>query len=259
MSLLKDIKTAVKNSGSNKSKIVYFKADNKVRVRFLNDVEDGIKVSFHDSYALGINEPCQEQFGRECHNHENEDLRTRDLYAWSVYDYEANEVKMILAAVNNCSPIPALIGMYESYGTLLDRDYVITRTGSGTNTTYSVVPMDKAKFKNKKAKAWSQKKMLEVIDKAYPAEGGSEELEKKPKNKKKQQPIEEDDWEDDEDEDEELDYFEMSTKELYKLCVEREIDGVKPKKKASYYIDLLEAADNAEYDDEEEDDEDDEW
>lgn len=252
--LLKDIKAAVKNSGSNKGKIVYFKSDTKVRIRFLSDVEDGIKVEFHDSFALGINVPCQEIYGRDCMYCGDEELRTRDMYAWPVYDYDANEVKIMLAAVNNCSPVPALVGMYESYGTLMDRDYVITRSGSGTNTTYSVVPMDKAVFKNKKAKPLTQKQMLEIIDKAYPAEQ-SDEKGKKPKKKIEASQ----DWDDeDEDEDnEEVNYFEMEVKELYKLCKERDIEA-KPKMKAKYYIELLEAADNAEYDEDEEDEED-EW
>lgn len=254
MSLLKDIKTAVKNSGSNKAKIVYFKADSKVRIRFLQDVEEGLKIPFHDSFALGINVPCQEIYDRTCEYCDDEDLRTRDMFAWSVYDYDANEVKIILAAVNSFSPIPALIGMYEEYGTLTDRDYVITRTGAGTNTSYSVVPMDKAKFKNKKAKALTHKQILELIDKAFPSDQSDTKG-----NKPKKKIDDDDDWDED-DEDEELDYDEMSAQELYKLCKERDIEA-KPKKKASYYIDLLEAADNAEYDDEdeEEEDDDDEW
>ena len=77
------------------------KAEEKVSVAITgtytyNDIEDGIKVPFHDSYALGVNVPCQETFGRDCEYCGNEDLRTRDLYAWSVYDYENNEVKIIL-------------------------------------------------------------------------------------------------------------------------------------------------------------------
>ena len=64
------------------------------------------------------------------------------------------------------------------------------------------------------------------------------------------------DWEDDEDEAEEIDYEEMSAKELYQLC--KEIDPkVAPKKSKEYYIDILESADEeeADWDDEEDEDE----
>lgn len=253
--LLKDIKQAVKNSGSNKGKIVYFKADTKVRVRFLQDVEDGIKIPFHDSFALGVNVPCQETYGRTCEHCEDEELRTRDQFAWSVYDYDANETKLIMAAVNNCSPVPPLVGMYEAYGTLMDRDYVITRSGAGTSTTYSVVPMDKAVFKNKKAKAHTHKQILEIIDKAFPSDSTEDEAPSKGKKKKPKVEVEEEDWD---DEDEEVDYTEMNVKELYKLCVDRDID-VEKKKKAKYYIDKLEAADDAEADEDDDEDEEDEW
>lgn len=251
MGLLKDIKKAVRNSGASKGKFIYFKADTKTRVRFLQDVEDGIKVPFHDSFALGINVPCQEIYGRECKYCGDEDLRHRDLFAWSVYDYDANEVKILMAGVSSFSPIPSLIAMYEEYGTLLDRDYVIGRTGSQLNTSYSVIPMDKATFKNKKAKALSHKEMLDLIDKAHPTEEISKDAGEEPEV--------EDDWDD-----EEVDYNEMTVKELYKLCKDRELD-VEPKKKKAYYIEILEEDDLAVDDDDIEDedwddeDEDEEW
>lgn len=252
MGLLKDIKKAVRNSGASKGKFIYFKADTKTRVRFLQDVEDGIKVPFHDSFALGINVPCQEIYGRECKYCGDEDLRHRDLFAWSVYDYDANEVKILMAGVSSFSPIPNLIAMYEEYGTLLDRDYVIGRTGSQLNTSYSVIPMDKATFKNKKAKALSHKEMLDLIDKAHPTEEISKDAGEEPEV--------EDDWDDEEEE--EIDYNEMTVKELYKLCKDRELD-VEPRKKKAYYIEILEEDDLAVDDDEDEDwddeDEDEEW
>lgn len=247
MGLLKDIKKAVRNSGASKGKFIYFKADTKTRVRFLQDVEDGIKVPFHDSFALGINVPCQEIYGRECKYCGDEDLRHRDLFAWSVYDYDANEVKILMAGVSSFSPIPSLIAMYEEYGTLLDRDYVIGRTGSQLNTSYSVIPMDKATFKNKKAKALSHKEMLDLIDKAHPTEETGTDAGEEPEV--------EDDWDDEEEE--ETDYNEMTVKELYKLCKDRELD-VEPRKKKAYYIEILEEDDLAVDDDVEDEDWDDE-
>ena len=60
-----------------------------------------------------------------------------------------------------------------------------------------------------------------------------------------------DDWE---EEDEEVDYSEMTAKELYKLCQERDIEAL-PKKSEKYYINLLKENDKA-HDDWEEDDSD---
>lgn len=241
MGLLDNIKGEVKKSGQSKGKFIYFREGEKKRIRFLNDMEDGMEISFHDSFAKGVNVPCQEIFGRDCPYCEDEELRTRNLYAWSVYDYEAKEVKIFMQAVNNCTAIPAIMALYETYGTLLDRDFVLTKTGQAQNTTYSVVPMDKNKFRNTKVKALSEKSILKYLDQAYPADDSEADDEdenrkgakkgKKPAKKKSQ------DWDEDE-----MDYSELSPRELYQLCEDRDIEA-EPKMKAKYYIDLLEAAD----------------
>lgn len=255
MGLVDDIKNQVKKSGTNKGKFLYFKSGTKVRVRFLDDMDDGHKVTFHDSFTAGVNVPCQEIFDRECPYCEDDELRTRDQYAWSVWDYDAKEVKILMAAVNQCSPVPALVSMYEAYGTLCDRDYVITKSGQQQSTTFSVVPMDKAKFRNEKAKALSESAFLKTLDKAFPCDESEDDEEDEAPKKKAKKPAkkQEEDWE--EDDNDAVDYSELSPKELFKLCKERDID-VAPKKPAKYYIEKLEEADNdsGDWEDEEEED-----
>lgn len=252
MGLVDDIKNQVKKSGTNKGKFLYFKSGTKIRVRFLDDMDEGHKVKFHDSYAAGINVPCQEEFGHECPYCDDDELRTRDQYAWTVWDYDAKEVKILMAPVNQCSPVPALVSMYEAYGTLCDRDYVITKSGQQQSTTFSVVPMDKAKFRNDKAKPLSESKFLQLLDKAFPCDESDDD---EPKKKTKKRPEKDDDWD---DEEVEKDYSEMSAKELYKLCKERDID-VEPRKAAKYYITKLEEADEEGDDDWDDEEEEDDW
>lgn len=271
MSLIDKIKADVKKGGQNKRKFTYFKEGQKQRIRFLQDMDEGMEIPFHDSYELGINVPCQELFDRECPYCDDESLRTRNQYVWSVYNYEAKEVQLFMYAVNNCTPIPALMAMYENYGTLTDRDYVISVTGKAQNKTYSVVPMDKVKFRNAKAKPYSNKAVLQMIDKAYPCDKteDEEEEDEAPKRKKKkaikkpvkkvvEEPEEENDYDSeewDEAEESENDYSSMTPLKLYKLCKEREIEAEK-KKPAKYYINLLEEYDSAQ---EEWGEEEDEW
>lgn len=260
MGLLDDIKSQVKKSGTNKGKFLYFKSGTKVRVRFLDDMDDGHKVRFHDSYTAGINVPCQEIFDRECPYCDDDDLRTRDQYAWSVWDYEAKEVKILMAPVNQCSPVPALVSMYEAYGTLCDRDFVITKSGQQQSTTFSVVPMDKAKFRNEKAKPLSETAFFKTLDKAFPFDDKDEDDEpKRPAKKagKKRPEPEEDEWDEEEKEDEVV-YTELSAKELYKLCKDRGIEAA-PKKPASYYITKLEDDDSKNEDGWDEEEEEDDW
>ena len=265
---LSDIKNEIKKSGTSKGKFIFFKEDTKVRVRFLTDFEDGMEIPFHDSFSLGINVPCQEVFGRECEYCEDENLRTRNAYIWSVYDYEAKEVKLLMGFVNNCSPIPSLASLYESYGTLIDRDYEIKRVGKGTNTTYSVIPLEKLKFRNTKVKPLSEQAILKYIDKAYPSDNSEDfeedEVPKENKTKagsktnKKKQPMNEPEQDEDWGEETENDYESMTAKELYNLCDDRGID-CKPKKSKEYYIDLLEEADEEQDEDWGEDEEADDW
>lgn len=276
MGLVDKIKADVKKSGQNKGKFIYFREGQKQRIRFLTDMDDGMEVTFHDSFERGVNVPCQELFGKSCPYCEEEGLRTRSQYIWSVYNYETKEVQLFMFAVNNCSPIPALMAMYENYGTITDRDFVISVSGKQQNKTFSVVPMDKVKFRNEKAKPYSEKAILKMLDKAFPCDESDEDEDEDDVPKKRatkssakkasrKQEVEDDDddydsseeWEDDEDEGDSIDYSEMSAKELYKLCKEREIDA-KPKKPEKYYVRLLEEWDKAQ-DDWSDEDDDDEW
>lgn len=273
MGLLDKIKEDAAKAGKNKSKFFFVRDGEKKRIRFLTDMEDGMEVSFHDNFEAGINLPCQEIFGRDCIYCEEEGIRTRSQYIWSVWDYEASEVKLFMYPVNNCSPIPAIAQIYETYGTLLDRDFVISVTGKQQNKSFGVVPMDKNKFRNSKAKALAEKATLKLLDKAYPDENADyadEDEDEKPKKKgnkavnkpsgkksSKRQDYDEDEEDEDEDE-EELDYSEMTAKELYSLCKERDIE-VLPKKTEKYYIRLLEEYDEAQEDWQDEDEEDEDW
>ena len=191
MGLLSEIKKDAKKSGQSKGKFIYFREGQKQRIRFLQDMDEGLQITFHDSFERSINVPCQEHFDRDCPYCNDDTVRTRNQYIWSVWNYETNEVQLFMFPVNNCSPIPALVAMYETYGTLTDRDYVISVTGKQQNKTFSVVPMDKVKFRNSKAKPFSEKAILQMLDKAFPCEVESDDEEEDedytPKNKKKKQ------------------------------------------------------------------------
>ena len=280
MGLLDNIKKDAKKSGQSKGKFTYFREGNKVRLRFLQDMDEGMEITWHDSYEQGINVPCQEHFGKNCPYCEDDSLRTRSQYAWSVWNYETNEVQIFMFPVNNCSPIPSLVALYETYGTLTDRDYVISVSGKQQNKSFSVVPMDKAKFRNGKAKPFSEQALLKMIDKAWPAEdAGDEDDDEDEAPKKKKGPKksggktktkksydededEDDDYSDedfdDEEEEDEDEYEDMSPKELFNLCKKRKLDAA-PKKSAKYYINILREADKAEDDWGDDDDEEDDW
>jgi len=84
--------------------------------------------------------------------------------------------------------------MYEEYGTILDRDYKIKKVGQGQGSSFSVTPLDKERFTNKKAKALSKAKVKEILDKAWTSasvenvdgeeDEDEEEVKEKPRKKK---------------------------------------------------------------------------
>lgn len=219
MGLVDEIKEDVKKSATNKKKFIYFREKEKTRIRFLEDMDEGLKVKFHDSFEKSINIPCQKTFDRECKYCNDESLRTRYQFCWNVFDYEVGEVKLFMFPVNNCSPIPSLLALYENYGTITDRDYIIEVIGKGKNKAYSVIPLDKLKFRNDKVKPISHKKILQLIDEGWQDNVGDA---------------------DDKQETEELEkvYADLPPQILYKKCKERNIE-VEQKKPKKYYIDLL--------------------
>jgi hypothetical protein len=264
MGLLDRMKHEAAKSGASKGKFMYFRPDDKKRIRFLQELDDGLEIPFHDNFERGINVPCQEVFGKDCPYCEDEDLRTRSQFAFSVYDYDAKEVKILMQAVNQCSAIPALVNMAETYGTITDRDYVLKKTGKGSTSSFTIIPMDKNKFRNEKAKPLSKKALLKYLNQAFPCDDSEDDLEddeddyedshKKPNTKKKK--ASEDDWD---DEDSKSDYSDMSARELYDLCCDRDIECQK-KRPAKYYINLLKEDDAVHDDwDDEEDSDEDEW
>lgn len=168
MGIIDAIKKDIQKSGGSKDKILFVRSDDKVRIRFLQDLDEGYEFTFHDSYELGLNALCLEELGKNCPLCGDERLRTRTLYAWSVYNYDTKRVEIALYAVNNCTPVSDFVAMQENYGTLLDRDYVLAKKGKQTNSTYTVIPQDKQKFRNSKVKPYSKSAMLKIIAAAYP-------------------------------------------------------------------------------------------
>lgn len=168
MGILSRIKEEAARSGSSREKFFFVKDGEKARVRFLQEIDDGLEVKFHDSFQENINVPCQSYFGQDCPYCGVKELRTRSLFCWSVYNYEADEVQILMYPVNQCSPLPQLVAAAEQYCTITDRDYVISCNGKGKNKTFSILPMDKLAFRISKAKAFSEEAVLKYIEAAYP-------------------------------------------------------------------------------------------
>ena len=213
-SLVESMKERINRSGSKKSLIFYLKKDGKCRVRFLQDMEEGIKVQYHDKFGE-FSHPCLSYYGKKCPNCKNAEAKHVDNFVWSIWNYETKRVELFMFKASKASPIPSLISMFENYGTICDRDYVIQRNGEGFDTNYSVIPMDKKKFKGEE-EAFSKKKVLKMLleaaslgndedvdDEEEEEDEDEEEVKPKKKASKKSKYEEEDDDEDFDEEDDE--------------------------------------------------------
>lgn len=247
MGIISGIKAQIEKSGQNLSNFLYFKNGSKIRVRFLQELDDGMEVVFHDNFTQGVNTPCLETFGQHCPFCGRDDLRTRSKYIWSVWDYEANEVKLLMEPANKCSPVSQLVSFYDNYGTILDRDYVIEQKGSQKDKTFSVVPMDKVVFTNKKAKAFSQSKVREILQQAF-CSNQSLDVSSNANNKQANS-LDDDEipWSTPESSQIDKELEGKTPLELYKMCVEQNLD-VDKRMTTKYYITKLKEAKKAEDD-----------
>lgn len=170
MSLIDSMKERIKNSGANKKEVLYVAPDTKRRVRFLQELDSGFEFKFHSSFNRGINALCPEMYGKECPYCEQNDETIKDLsfYAFSVFDYDSNGVKILLYKANGVSPLPAFIEFFDEYGTIMDRDYTIKKNGKGMGGSFTVMPGERTTFRNGKAKPFTKKQIIKVLQKAFP-------------------------------------------------------------------------------------------
>jgi hypothetical protein len=165
--LIKEMKERIAKSGTSKKEVLYFPPDSVKRIRFLEDLEDGSMVQFHSDYENHIYELCKDPEDHENCKLCNEGVPILEQYAWSVWDYDSNAVRILLFKATGISPIPALIELYEEYGTLLDRDIKIKKVGKGVGGSFTVTPLDKSRFRNDKAKPFTEKQRNEIFAKAF--------------------------------------------------------------------------------------------
>ncbi len=186
--LIKQMKESIAKSGSSKKDIIFFPADSVHRIRFLQELDDGEEFMFHSDFNAGINALCTDPEDNESCEYCRDGVKLQANFIWSVWDYDSSSVKLLKFKASGVSPVPALIEMYEEFGTIMDRDYKIKKVGKGTGSSFVVTPMDKEKFTNKKAKPYNRKEMEKLLLAAFNTkveDEADEEPEEKPTKKAK--------------------------------------------------------------------------
>lgn len=233
-SLYDKVKEGIAKSSRGYGRFLRVPDGSKVKIRFLTDFEDGVEIREHSKWGEVNPVPCVAyHFGKECKwcKDKSSEMRLKSVFCWTVFDLNSKEKKIFKFAVSKASPVKSLADAYSQYKTLMDRDYVISRSGSRFDTTYSLIPLDKSKFKFEgRTKPYSKDKIvqedvetsgeitMEDIEELDDADFDDikdadddnfqdddfEDDDKKSKGKKKSKKaeVEEDDIDDDEDDDE---------------------------------------------------------
>ena len=191
MNLISAMKERIKSSGTSKKDVFYVAADSKRRIRFLQELDTGYEFKFHTHWERGINALCCEHYHQDCPYcaDTDENMKESTMYAWNVWDYDANKVVILLYKATGITPVPAFIEFFEEYGTICDRDYTIKKIGKGMSGNITVIPGEISKFRNGKAKPWNEKQIIKILKEAFPvnsedAVDDDEDEEEMPKSKK---------------------------------------------------------------------------
>lgn len=204
---IKKLKSDLKKSSGGGTWVKSIPKDEELKVRFLTEPSEWFKYEEH--YIEDVNYfPCT---GDDCPGcaamKKDKKARSSRRYLANALDVENERVvplKLPATLANR------LVSRFERYGTLMDRDYVLIREGSGTNTVYDADTEPKSKRAVSKYDLLDLEKVLvEQFEDAFGEDGdddsddGDDEPKRSKKSKSKRLAVEDDDTDDSDDDEEE--------------------------------------------------------
>jgi hypothetical protein len=187
---MKAMKDSLKSKGNPNIRNV--PSEDSLTVRFLDEPEDWY--GYYEHYVNGSYQPCVSDDCEGCNSNDPNEQRKNFRYLANGYVVDDQKVRAIKMPK---SLVEQLVGYYEKKGTIMDRDYELSRTGSGQmDTKYmaspeSPVAMKLSRFEKQKFD------LADVLDSLIGVADDDDEPEpkKKPKKKKDANP-----WADEDDE-----------------------------------------------------------
>lgn len=193
---VKAMKKSLKKSGSASVKNI--PSEDSLTVRFLDDAEDFH--GYYEHYVGGKYEPCVSDDCDGCNSDDPDEQRKNFRYLANAYVVDDQKVWALKMPK---SLVEMLMSYHGKYKTLLDRDYELSRTGSGKNDTkYMAVPDSPTPMKTKRfeSKKFDLDDVLsELAGLNEDADDDDEPVSKKKKGSKKSSAP----WDDDDDDDDE--------------------------------------------------------
>lgn len=160
--------------------LLFIPKDGTKVVRFLSEFDEAVPIIMHDKFGSMFPQPCLKYFKKPCQFHGGE-FKTTTQYGWTVLDYESGAKKLALWKATLASPIERLLEIYESNGTVKDRDIKLQKMGSGPKTRVKAMEVQKeptdyetSAGKNKPNKPFSQEKVFEIVQKMVTKESAAD-------------------------------------------------------------------------------------
>lgn len=190
---MKELEKTLKSKGNPNVKII--PSEDSITTRFLDDPEDWH--GYYEHYFEGNYLPCAD--GCEaCDSDDPDEKRRTFRYLANAYVVDDQKVRAIKLPK---SLVEILAAYKKKYGTLLDRDYELSRTGSGQNDTkYMAVPETPTKMKLSR---FTKLDLDDILASLLGDTDDDEDDEPTPKKKKKSKKSEPSPWEDDDEDDDE--------------------------------------------------------
>lgn len=216
------LKKSLQGAASNGDYFLRIAADSEITVRFMTEPDGWKEAWLHYDSERKTNRSviCVEDVCEYCADGD----RPRKAWFAAVLDVDNGAVRVLQMGTN---VVEGVNKRYERYKTLLDRDYIITRTGAGLNdTSYDVDSGDRHK-RNMKMYLEEMPDIVEMLESLLPSEEEDDDFEdEKPQRRKaatvkpqrgkpgrrQPEPVDDDDeeyeddgYEDDEEDDDEED------------------------------------------------------
>lgn len=175
MSKLSKLAARLDGNGVNEDvrKLFYLKEGTKT-IRFIDEADDTAEVLFHTSknWEDRVYFVCQKLLNRPCPGCKDPNLKNVEAMAFRVWDFKEGESKIYVVKITTKSTFRKIAFYNENYGTLCDREYNLTRFGSGRETSYEIMdgkPTELNPTVRKKVdKDIPLSEVLAVLDKANP-------------------------------------------------------------------------------------------
>jgi hypothetical protein len=133
---MREVKKAAKSRGGGGQYLKRTPSEGSISVRFLDEPTGWVEyVEHYEETHEPRYFPCVDPVSNCPGNHGQGDGRASKRWLAPAIDLESNQVVPLVLPV---SAVDVLLARYDKFGTLLDRDYEIAKTGSGFDTKYDV-------------------------------------------------------------------------------------------------------------------------